>query len=130
VAFEWATERDGEYRALMVPGENGVHELRVTAVLGKDTLHAEPAYARAAEPTAEYFGAQLRPSLLQQIADETGGRYYTPANAEKVAEDIVYSASGATVVEKKDLWDMPIFFLLFILAASTEWFVRRRRGMA
>ncbi len=128
--FEWATERDGEYRASLVPAENGVHEVRVSAVLGKDTLRAEPAFVRVAEPTAEYFGAQLRPSLLRQIADETGGKYYPAAGASQVAEDIVYSASGATVVERKDLWDMPILFLVLIGVAASEWLYRRRRGMA
>jgi uncharacterized membrane protein len=127
--FEWATERDGEYRASLVPGENGVHEVRVSAVLGKDTLRSEPAFVRAAEPTAEFFGAQLRPSLLRQFAEETGGQYYTAANAQKLAEDIVYSASGATVVDRKDLWDMPILFLLLLGSAGAEWLYRRRRGL-
>jgi hypothetical protein len=128
--FEWATERDGEYRASLVPGENGVHEVRVTAVLGKDTVHAEPAFVRAAQPTSEYFGAQLRPSLLRQFAEETGGAYYSPATAQKLADDIVYSTSGATVVERKDLWDMPVLFLLLLGTAAAEWLLRRRRGMA
>ena len=128
--LEWATERDGEYRASLVPGENGVHTVRISAVLGKDTLRADPAFVRAAEPTAEFFGAQLRPSLLRQIADETGGRYYSTADAGKVAEDIVYSTSGATVVERMDLWDMPIVFLLLLTAVGGEWLLRRRRGLA
>jgi uncharacterized membrane protein len=128
--LEWATERDGEYRASLVPGENGVHTVRVSAVLGKDTLRADPAFVRAAEPTAEFFGAQLRPSLLRQIADETGGRYYSTADAGKVADDIVYSTSGATVVERRDLWDMPIVFLLLLTAVGGEWLMRRRRGLA
>jgi hypothetical protein len=127
--FEWATERDGEYRASLVPGENGVHEVKVSAVLGKDTLRSESAFVRAAEPTAEFFGAQLRPSLLRQFAEETGGQYYTAANAQKLPEDIVYSASGATVVERKDLWDMPILFLLLLGSAGSEWLYRRRRGL-
>jgi uncharacterized membrane protein len=128
--FEWTTDRDGEYRGALVPGENGVHEVRITGVIGKDTLRSEAAYVRVAEPTAEYFGAQLRRSLLTQFAEETGGRYYSVANAEKVAEDLVYSASGATVVEKKDLWDMPVLFLFLLGAVAVEWLYRRRRGLA
>ncbi len=128
--FDWATERDGEYKATLVPAENGLHEVQVTAVLGRDTLRAQPAYVRAAEPTTEYFGAQLRPSVLRQISEETGGRYYTPADAQQVAQDIVYTKSGATQVDRKDLWDMPILFLILMVAAGTEWAYRRRRGLA
>ena len=112
-----------------MPGENGVHEVKVSAVLGKDTLRSEPAFVRTAEPTAEFFGAQLRPALLRQFAEETGGQYYTAASAQKLPEDIVYSASGATVVDRKDLWDMPILFLLLLGASGAEWLYRRRRGL-
>jgi uncharacterized membrane protein len=130
VPFEWATDRDGEYKASLVPGVNGLHEVRVTAVIGRDTIRAEPAFVRVAEPTAEYFGAQMRPSVLRQFAEETGGKYYTPSEAGKVAEDIVYTSSGATVVERLDLWDMPFLFLLLLTSVGAEWLYRRRRGLA
>lgn len=128
--FEWATDRDGEYKATLVPGENGVHEVRMTSVSGRDTLVGEPAYVRVAEPTAEYFGAQMRPAVLRQFAEETGGKYYPAADAQRVAEDIVYTSSGATVIERMDLWDMPALFLLLIALVSAEWLFRRRRGLA
>ena len=47
-----------------------------------------------------------------------------------MAKDIAYSASGATVVEKKDLWDMPAVLLLLLAALGAEWVLRRRRGLA
>lgn len=126
----WATDRDGEYQATLVPAVNGVHEVRVTAVLGRDTIVGEPAFLRVAEPTAEYFGAQLRPAVMQQLAEETGGKYYPAAEASRVTQDIVYTTSGITVVERLDLWDMPALFLLMLGLAAGEWLFRRRRGMA
>jgi hypothetical protein len=47
-----------------------------------------------------------------------------------VARDIVYSPSGSTVVKKNDLWDMPIIFLILLIALGGEWMLRRRRGLA
>lgn len=128
--FEWATDRDGEYKATLVPGANGLHEVRLTGLLGRDSIASEPAYVRVAEPTAEYFGAQMRPALLRQLADETGGKYYPASDAERLAQDIVYTESGATVVQRLDLWDMPAIFLFLVGLIGGEWLVRRRRGLA
>ena len=130
VSFEWTVDRDGEYRTTFVPDQLGVHALQLRAIVGSDTVRGEPAYVRVAQSTAEFFGAEMRPSLLRQIAEETGGRYYPADKALDVAKDLVYSASGATVVEKKDLWDMPAVLLLLLAALGAEWVLRRRRGLA
>jgi uncharacterized membrane protein len=128
--FEWATDRDGEYTAMMVPGANGVHTVNVAAVVGRDTIRSTAGYVRVADPTAEYFGAEMRPAVLRQFADETGGKFYRTSEASRLAEDIVYTTSGATEVQRLDLWDMPILFLLLLGALGAEWLYRRRRGLA
>jgi hypothetical protein len=128
--FEWATDRDGEYTATMVPGVNGVHTVSVTAVVGRDTVRSAVGYVRVSDPTAENFGAEMRPSVLRQFADETGGRFYRPSEAQRLAEDIVYTTSGATEVQRLDLWDMPALFLVLLSLLGGEWMYRRRRGLA
>ena len=128
--FEWATDRDGEYTAMMVPGVNGVHTVNVTAVVGRDTIRSTSGYVRVADPTAEYFGAEMRPAVLKQFADETGGKFYRTSEASRLPEDIVYTTSGATEVQRLDLWDMPALFLLLLGLLGAEWLYRRRRGLA
>jgi uncharacterized membrane protein len=128
--FEWATDRDGEYTATLVPGQNGVHTVNVSAIVGRDTVTSSVGYVRVSDPTAEYFGAEMRTALLRQVADETGGRFYPAANITTLPEDIVFTNSGATEVERLDLWDMPILFLLLVGVLGTEWVYRRRRGLA
>lgn len=130
VTLEWAVDRDGEYRTTFVPDVAGVHELRLQAVVGPDTVDAEPAYVRVAPPTTEFFGAEMRPTLLRQIAEESGGRYYTVDQAGDIARDMVYSTSGVSVVHKRDLWDMPVIFLLLLATLGGEWLLRRRWGLA
>jgi hypothetical protein len=34
-----------------------------------------------------------------------------------------------TMVEERDLWDMPILFLMLIGLIAGEWALRRRRGL-
>lgn len=130
IPFEWATDRDGEYTAMMVPGVNGVHTLNVSAVVGRDTIKSTAGYVRVADPTAEYFGAEMRPAVLKQFADETKGKFYRTSEASRLPQDIVYTTSGATEVQRLDLWDMPVIFLLLLGLLGAEWLYRRRRGLA
>jgi hypothetical protein len=72
----------------------------------------------------------MRASLLERIADETGGRFYTPETVSRLPEDLSYTQGGATVLEQKELWDMPIVFLLLVGLVGSEWGYRKMRGLA
>jgi uncharacterized membrane protein len=130
VPLEWAVDRDGEYRATFTPAEAGVYALRLEARKGDKVLASAPAYIRAAPQQHEYFDAEMRVSLLERIAEETGGRFYTEATVGSLPEDITYSRSGATVQEEKELWDMPALFLLLVALVAGEWGYRRVKGLA
>jgi uncharacterized membrane protein len=130
VPLAWSVERDGEYTASWAPPADGMYEVAVTAVAGDDTLAASPAFVEVSPPDDEWFDAQMRRPVLERMAAETGGRFYTPATAAGLAEDIVYTRSGTTMVEEKDLWDMPAVFLLLVVLAGAEWGYRRARGLA
>jgi hypothetical protein len=134
VPMEWGVARDGEYRAAFTPREAGVHEVRVTwkrpGAPATAAIASEPAHFDAAESREEYFAAGMRAPLLRRIAEETGGRFYTPATVRTLPEDLRYARGGVTVVERKELWDMPITFLLLGVLVAGEWGYRRVRGMA
>jgi uncharacterized membrane protein len=127
--LDWTLDRDGEYVASVVPSGDGVHEVRVRAVFGADTAESPTAFVRVAEPVDEYFGAERREALLEQLARETGGRTYTPQRALDVARDLVYSASGATEVRRLDLWDAPLVLIILLALLGGEWILRRRQGL-
>jgi uncharacterized membrane protein len=129
LSLDWTVDRDGEYGAAFVPSRDGLHEVRVRAVAGGDTSLSASAYVRIAEPVEEYFGAERRDGLLEQLARETGGRSYTPQRATDVARDLRFSGSGATAVRRLDLWDAPLVLMLLLLLLGTEWVLRRRRGL-
>jgi uncharacterized membrane protein len=130
VPLEWAVTRDGEYRMSFTPTEKGVHRVDVVARSATDTARGAPAFVDVGEVTSEYFGAELRSSLLRRIAEETGGRYYTPETVAALPEDLTYSEGGNTVVERMDLWDMPVLFVLLLALVGAEWALRRKQGLA
>jgi hypothetical protein len=72
----------------------------------------------------------MRRDALERLAGETGGRFYTPQTVSTLPEDVRYTERGNTVLERYDLWDMPIVMLLVLGALATEWSLRRARGLA
>jgi hypothetical protein len=130
VPLSWTVGRDGEYHGSVPASGPGLHVIHVEAERDGRTLTANPVFAYADQRRDEYFGSQMRASLLRRIADETGGRFYTASNADALAEDITYAGRGATVREERDLWDMPVLFLALVGLLGAEWVYRRVRGLA
>ena len=78
----------------------------------------------------EYYSAAQNSDLLKRISAETGGKYYTPAEAQSLLDDLTYRQTPYSERVTKDLWDMPINFMLIVGLLSAEWFLRKREGLA
>jgi uncharacterized membrane protein len=139
VPLDWTVTKDGDYRASFVPDETGIYKIAVNASRAATTasrgdsqkeLGTSLLNVRVSAGDAEYFDAAMRAPLLRRIAEETGGRFLTTANASSLPEAISYSGRGVTVVEERELWDMPFLFLLLVGLVAAEWGFRRARGLA
>lgn len=130
VPLEWTVARDGEYKGTFAPDEPGMYEVKATAVRGQKDLGTSVMHTRVSAGDSEYFDAAMRSTLLKRVAEETGGRFFTPATSSALPEAIGYSGRGVTVVEERDLWDMPILLMLLLGLIAAEWGYRRKRGFA
>ena len=128
--MEWTAEKDGEYRTTFAAADEGFYEVRVEASTDGELLGEDAAYVQVAPSDSEFYDSTMRAPLLQRVAEETGGRFYTAATAAALADDIQYVGSGVTVVEERDLWDMPALLLLLVTLVLGEWGYRRFRGLA
>jgi hypothetical protein len=131
VPMDWTVEHDGEYRARFTPAEDGLYKVSVggTTRDGKDTGRGSLT-VRVVASDAEYFDAAMRAPLLKRVAEQTEGRYYAAKDAAAVADAITYSGKGITVVEERELWDMPVNLILLLGLMGSEWLYRRSRGLA
>ena len=127
---DWIVTKDGEYRTSFVPEESGIYAIKVEAGREQKALGLGTMPVRVSAGDAEYFDAAMRAPLLRRIADETGGHFFTPADVQNLPEAISYSGRGVTVVEERELWDMPALFLLLVGLVATEWGYRRVMGLA
>ena len=127
---EWTVTKDGDYRTTFTPDEEGIYDIKVGADRNQKALGSSEMHVRVSAGDAEYFDAGMRAPLLRRIADTTGGRFFTPAEASSLPEAISYSGRGVTVVEERELWDMPVLFLLLVGLIGAEWGYRRMMGLA
>ena len=67
---------------------------------------------------AENFHTEQNRRLLEQLASATGGRYWKLSELKDLPRDISYSEAGISVRSTKELWNMPIVFLLSAWAAD------------
>jgi len=130
VPLEWAVDRDGEYRASFTPDGPGIYTIRVEATARDGSVTGDSTVVRAADLNDEFVDAEMRAPLLQRLARETGGRFYTPATVSTLAADVAMSKRGVTVANEMDLWDMPVNLLLLVTLLSAEWGYRKLRGLA
>ncbi|HEX2465295.1 MAG TPA: glutamine amidotransferase [Thermoanaerobaculia bacterium] len=130
VPLDWTVEKDGEYVGGFAADEEGLYGVRVEAGTRSQSLGESSAWVESAALENELYDAQLRRSSLERLASETGGRYYDADNARGVVDDLAFSREGSTLLERRDLWDMPIVFVVLAALLALEWGLRRRWGMA
>ena len=116
-ALDWTAEKPGSYVA-EVTAEQGTKEL------GKDVVDF-----RREDGVAENFHTAQNRELLQKLSDETGGRYWTQSEMERLPKEISYSEAGISVRDTKELWDMPAVFLALLGLMSADWLLRRKWGV-
>jgi uncharacterized membrane protein len=129
ISLDWDVEQDGHYDGGFPTSAPGLYEVSVRASRGEDTVGTAVTYVDVAPSAEEYFDASMRGTTLRRVADQTGGRFYTPESVSNLPEDISLTGAGVTLTEERDLWDMPILLLLVLGLMGGEWGYRRKRGL-
>lgn len=129
VVLEPRSDRDGVYETRLVPGEEGLYELQIQAREDDSEVARADVYIQATHQAREYHRSQMRNGLLQRIATETGGAFYTRNTVDALADDVRPRQTGASVIERRELWDMPVLLLGIIGLICVEWCYRRWRAL-
>jgi uncharacterized membrane protein len=114
---DWNAEKPGSYMA------------EITAKRGEEELGRDVLNFQRMDGVAENFHTEQNRTLLEQLAQQTGGRYWRPQELSRLPNEISYSEAGITIRDTKELWNMPALFLLILLLRSSEWLLRRKWGI-
>jgi uncharacterized membrane protein len=119
----WSAPKTGAYLTEVTaqradPATGAVKEL------GRDVLTFQ-----RMDGVAENFHTEQNRELLERLASQTGGQYWKPADLGKLAAAIPFSEAGVTMRETRDLWNLPLVFLVLIALRFSEWWLRREWGI-
>ena len=128
-------DNPGQFQAAWSAPKTGAYLTEVTAQradastgtvkeLGRDVLTFQ-----RMDGVAENFHTEQNRELLEGLASQTGGQYWKPDELGKLAASIPFSEAGVTMRETRDLWDLPLVFLVLILLRFSEWWLRRKWGI-
>jgi uncharacterized membrane protein len=132
VDLQPSQDQPGEYEATWTADKPGPYLVEITAEtqgsqprqLGRSVLTFQ-----REDGVAESFHTGQNRRLLQQLSSETGGQYWKPSDLKNLPRDISYSEAGISVRSTKELWNMPIVFLLLLGLPGSEWLLRRKWGV-
>ena len=120
---------EGIYVADWTADKTGNYVTELVAKNDKEEIGRDVVMFRREDGVAENFHATQNRELLEKLAEQTSGRYYTAGEAGKLSREISYSEAGITTRETRDLWDMPVVFLLALMLRGSEWLLRRKWGV-
>jgi uncharacterized membrane protein len=130
IPLDWNGTQDGTYQTELNAGTAGIYRVEVEAAQGNENLGTNRAAFQVQDRPVEFYNASLDSRLLQGIASSTEGRYYPLSRIGDVPDDAVYVEGATSFVEQKELWDVPILFMLLCLSLAGEWFWRKKLGLA
>ena len=119
----WSAPKSGAYLT-EVTARRTDSNTRTVKELGRDVLTFQ-----RMDGVAENFHTEQNRDLLERLATQTGGLYWKPSDLGKLASSIPYSEAGVTMRETRDLWNLPLIFLVLLLLRFSEWWLRRKWGI-
>src|SRR5579863_10461056 len=124
-----APDSPGQFQAAWSAPKVGAYLTEVTAQRAGKELGRDVLTFQRMDGVAENFHTEQNRDLLERLATQTGGQYWKPADLGKLAAAIPFSEAGVTTRETRDLWDLPLVFLVLLLLRFSEWWLRRKWGI-
>jgi len=122
-------DNPGQFQAAWSAPKPGAYLTEVTAQRNATELGRDVLTFQRMDGVAENFHTEQNRDLLERLAAQTGGQYWKPSGLGKLAGAIPFSEAGVTIRETKDLWDLPLVFLVLLLLCFSEWWLRRKWGI-
>ncbi|MDG2250659.1 MAG: VWA domain-containing protein [Gammaproteobacteria bacterium] len=134
VPMEWDIEEDGVYRANFIVEEEGVFNVLVDVASAASDSAIDSSEKRTAfvvtPSLREYTNAEMDSSLLERIADVSGGTYFNLSDVTGLADSVEFTPNAYSREVQLDLWDQPWLLALLIFLLCIDWIARRMKGLS
>ncbi|HZO90260.1 MAG TPA: hypothetical protein VFB38_18185 [Chthonomonadaceae bacterium] len=117
----------GLYTAQFQPDRVGRYEVSLTSPINPK---AKASAVFVVESLAlEKQKPELDEALLKRVAAAGGGKYYQPDELLQWARSLPNNPLTIRSEQEIELWDAPLFLILFITPLALEWLLRKRKGL-
>ena len=124
---------NGRYELDIGALPEGSYRYEAEATLGGVSLGKDKGAFTVGALTLEFKDMTTDAALMRQIALRSGGRFFTEASLSDLPGTLVADSLFRSVVHETsmstNLWQHTLFLAFVILLLSTEWVVRKRRGL-
>ena len=118
-----------EFTAKFTPTLGGRYQVEVRLAAGSKLLANQSAEFLVQGEALELSDPRTDPDMLQRISDRTGGKFVEIDQIESLAKDLPQKERRRVQIDKREFWNSPWLFAIFLTAVGTEWYLRRRNQM-
>jgi hypothetical protein len=119
-------DHPGLYQGYFAPQAAGRYRIEAPQ---QDVAFANETQISVTTVALEQREPALQVATLQKLADQTGGKYLPLSQLGELPALLPADQLTTTRRLERDLWDLPLIFVLLVLLAGTEWMLRRRWNM-
>ncbi len=128
--LKWDIQEEGMYTGSFIAQEQGVYHLEALSTTPAHETHEASMGVLVSASMKEYTNASMDATLLRNIAEVSGGKFYTIDEMDQLINDVEHLSNEYAVQMEEELWDMPLVMLLLLSCFSLEWFIRRQKGIS
>ena len=82
-----------------------------------------------AQDSLEDRDTSAKPELASAIAEASGGQVVAPVDLPGFIDGLPSQPMSRVISREIELWDTPLLYLLLVLFAGLEWYLRRRESL-
>ncbi len=124
---------NGRYYGKIASMPRGDYAYSGEAVIEGKSLGSAKGKFSIGEIAIEYQNLKMNYSLLTNIAERTGGKFYFPNESSSLIDDVLNNSmfTEQSIRIRNDLliWDMIYIMALALACFATEWYIRKKTGM-
>jgi hypothetical protein len=123
----------GQYQGVYDRLSEGEYKFVATVKVNNTLIGEDQGTFSVGGFNAEYLETRMNKPLLQQIATQTGGRYYESNEFSSLLHDVTnlpnFKLRDVSKSAEIEIWNSRWMLALIIFVFALEWFLRKRNGM-
>jgi len=132
-------EENGRYSAEFSPTMDGNYKIDVEALFFRYSAEREQRNGSligksstefiVQTATLEFLNTQLNEPLLKEIADISGGSYNKINDISNLPSSIKETKDKVISIRERSIWDNAIVLIIVMALLTTEWLIRKKKGL-